>query len=103
MEKTWLTYVAHQLHSVPVPNADPQSIFADTDITNVLRSVGLWDTISRNRARNAEAVLDATLDDTTLSQGQKQLFCLARALLKRTGASNLLRTYHLDIDSCCTS
>lgn len=32
------------------------------------------------------AVLDSALDDCVLSQGQKQLFCLARAMLKKSKA-----------------
>lgn len=49
-------------------------MFPSAEITDILRSVGLWDVLATGRAENAEAVLDAKLNDTMLSQGQKQLF-----------------------------
>ncbi|KAH8702423.1 multidrug resistance-associated protein [Talaromyces proteolyticus] len=65
-------------------NADPLNIMTNTDIINALQSVELWDVLVANHIAHEEAVLDAKLNDSILSQGQKQLFCLARALLKKS-------------------
>ncbi|KAE8342586.1 hypothetical protein BDV24DRAFT_173847 [Aspergillus arachidicola] len=65
-------------------NVDPQNTLQSTEISLALRQVGVWDALSKGQTEDEEAVLDAKLDDATLSQGQKQLFCLARAFLKRS-------------------
>lgn len=52
---------------------DPQ---ANLLIIDSLRKVGLWDTVS------AHGGLSADMRTLPLSQGQKQLFCLARAILR---------------------
>lgn len=57
-------------------NADPFSKYQDEAILAVLDDVGLLDII-----RSAEGGLNASLDSLSLSRGQQQLFCLARALL----------------------
>lgn len=44
-----------------------------------LQKVGLWDVLL------AREGLDTQLDEVTLSQGQLQLLCLARAILNREG------------------
>jgi len=54
-----------------------QAILRMTDIT-----VGLWDLIvSKSEATNR---LDEPMDEGFLSHGQRQLFCLGRALLKKS-------------------
>ncbi|KAI9928790.1 hypothetical protein MW887_002008 [Aspergillus wentii] len=58
-------------------NADPTGCCFDRDILDALKSVHLLSTIEEN-----EAGLDADIDDLHLSHGQKQLFCLARAILR---------------------
>ncbi|KAF7713845.1 Uncharacterized protein PECH_000838 [Penicillium ucsense] len=71
-------------------NADPLHQTSDAQIIDALRAVGVWDSLvigsSGVDAEQAteEECLGSTLDENVLSQGQKQLFCLARALLKKS-------------------
>ncbi len=57
-------------------NADPQQAATDDAIITALKAVKLWDVISEKGG------LDADVDEVHLSHGQKQLFCLARAMLR---------------------
>lgn len=69
-------------------NLDPAKEASDEDITSALHKVGLWSVLEAKLAnRNATGrgvgeVLDVLMDAELLSHGQRQLFCLARALLK---------------------
>ncbi|KAJ5142866.1 uncharacterized protein N7515_001653 [Penicillium bovifimosum] len=65
-------------------NADPVNIASSTQMIDALQSVGVWDSLVAHHGGTDEEILDSILDDSILSQGQKQLFCLARALLKRS-------------------
>ncbi|KAJ6175652.1 hypothetical protein N7485_002566 [Penicillium canescens] len=65
-------------------NADPAGKVSSLQIVDALKSVGVWSILTSSHRGTDEEVLDSTLDDSILSQGQKQLFCLARALLKRS-------------------
>ncbi|KAJ5591589.1 multidrug resistance-associated protein [Penicillium hispanicum] len=65
-------------------NADPQGTLASADIIDALRCVGVWDILAASHEKTDEDLLDTKLDDGMLSQGQQQLFCLARALLKKS-------------------
>jgi ATP-binding cassette subfamily C (CFTR/MRP) protein 1 len=59
-------------------NAYPwKDTVSDQTIIEALERVGLWDKVK------SLGGLDATLDENLLSHGQRQLFCLARALLRR--------------------
>lgn len=58
-------------------NADPTGICTDQDILNALRSVQLLPAIQE------KGNLDTDIDEIHLSHGQKQLFCLARAILRQ--------------------
>ncbi|KAK4122121.1 P-loop containing nucleoside triphosphate hydrolase protein [Parathielavia appendiculata] len=58
-------------------NLDPQHAASESDCVSALQAVSLWEFIS------ARGGLDAPLSPDTLSQGQKQLFNLARAILRR--------------------
>ncbi|ODA76961.1 hypothetical protein RJ55_07478 [Drechmeria coniospora] len=63
------------LHGSVRENLDFAETASDERIEEVLRTVGLWEIIE------SRGGLDEDLDDT-LSQGQRQLFCLARAMIK---------------------
>ncbi|CZR37033.1 uncharacterized protein FPRO_02707 [Fusarium proliferatum ET1] len=58
-------------------NVDPLGIYSDVEIKEALRLVELYDSIERHGG------LDASFDQDTLSHGQKQLFFLARAVLRK--------------------
>lgn len=58
-------------------NADIMGLFSDSQITAALKQIGVWDAIE------SRGGLNALLEDHPLSQGEQQLFCLARAILKR--------------------
>lgn len=70
-------------------NVDPLGIASDEDIIEALKCVEIWRALgsATNSDTDSGVLLDAILTDTSLSEGQKQLFCLARALLKK---SNIL-------------
>jgi len=57
-------------------NADPKKSVTDRAIIDALKSVGLWEIFKANGG------LDANIEHVYLSHGQKQLFCLARAMLR---------------------
>ncbi|KMU74591.1 multidrug resistance-associated protein 5 [Coccidioides immitis RMSCC 3703] len=57
-------------------NADPTGFLSDGAIINALKSVHLWSVVDENGG------LDADIDDLHLSHGQRQLLCLARAMLR---------------------
>ncbi|KAE8328221.1 P-loop containing nucleoside triphosphate hydrolase protein [Aspergillus sergii] len=58
-------------------NADIMGASNDEEIISVLKQVGIWEAIE------SRGGLDAILEDHPLSQGEQQLFCLARAILKK--------------------
>jgi ABC-type multidrug transport system fused ATPase/permease subunit len=57
-------------------NADPTGTRTDRDILDALKSVQILPAIEEKGS------LDTDIDEIHLSHGQKQLFCLARALLR---------------------
>ncbi|KAJ5898747.1 hypothetical protein N7495_003491 [Penicillium taxi] len=57
-------------------NMDPSDIKSPEQIERALRRVELWDVVV------AKGGLDVALDANFFSHGQRQLFCLARALLR---------------------
>jgi ATP-binding cassette subfamily C (CFTR/MRP) protein 1 len=74
-------------HSAPFSDLDSEvsdTMISDRTIIAALEKVDLWDLISRRGG------LDVNISDLGLSQGQKQLFCLARALLKKDDAKVLI-------------
>lgn len=64
------------LHGSVRENLDPLEVATDERLTEVLGSVHLWDFFE------SRGGLDEDLNDETLSHGQRQLFCLARAVIK---------------------
>jgi len=65
-------------------NIDPLGRAPSTEIIDALQRVDIWKSLTKRADDSTEAVLETKLDQSIMSQGQKQLFCLARALLKRS-------------------
>lgn len=57
-------------------NVDPKKCTSDASIIEALKSVHLWTNIKEKGG------LDIDIEKVFLSHGQKQLFCLARAMLR---------------------
>ncbi|KAL7785438.1 multidrug resistance-associated protein [Trichoderma afarasin] len=68
-------------------NLDPHNNFTAEDCIDVLDRVGLWIAVK------AHGGLDACLSTASYSQGQKQLFSLARAILRRRGRKRELENH----------
>lgn len=65
-------------------NADPLQQCTDKEITLALKAVQLWEIVIKNSSPTHHShPLDVDIEELHLSQGQKQLFCLARAMLRK--------------------
>jgi ABC-type multidrug transport system fused ATPase/permease subunit len=64
--------------------SEEESKQRDQQIQSTLEKVGLWKTIE------ARGGLTENMDSNSLSQGQMQLFMLARAMMRQTGSRLLL-------------
>ncbi|KAF4334279.1 multidrug resistance-associated [Fusarium beomiforme] len=64
-------------------NMDPCNTASDDEIRNALERVGIWSVI-KAKIDDDKDPLEEKMDENFLSHGQRQLFCLARALLKRS-------------------
>ncbi|KAI1076073.1 ABC multidrug transporter [Whalleya microplaca] len=69
------------LHGTLRENMDPFHRAEDTRIESVLRTVGLWEQLAEARGGEDE-LLDGDMEEETLSHGQRQLLCLARAAVR---------------------
>lgn len=64
-------------------NLDPCNKSSDEEIRSALERVGIWSVI-RAKVDDEKDPIDEKMDENFLSHGQRQLFCLARALLKKS-------------------
>ncbi|OBT89053.1 hypothetical protein VE02_02018 [Pseudogymnoascus sp. 03VT05] len=64
------------LHGSVRENVDPLETASDERIIEVLRAVNMWDCFESRDG------LDGDVEEEKLSHGQRQLFCLARAIIK---------------------
>ncbi|CAG7565483.1 unnamed protein product [Fusarium equiseti] len=64
-------------------NLDPCNESSDAEIRSALERVGIWSVI-RAKVDDKKDPIDEKMDENFLSHGQRQLFCLARALLKKS-------------------
>ncbi|KAJ5209119.1 ABC transporter integral membrane type 1 [Penicillium cf. viridicatum] len=71
-------------------NADIMGLSRDSEIISVLKEIGVWAAIE------SRGGLDVLLEDHPLSQGEQQLFCLARAILKRQTSNGGCQVLILD-------
>lgn len=68
-------------------NADPLLQRSDADIVRALKAVGIWDAITaklEDVSTTEGNPLEAIMDDNLLSHGQRQLFVIARAMLRKS-------------------
>jgi ABC-type multidrug transport system fused ATPase/permease subunit len=64
------------LHGTVRENIDPFDTATDERIAEVLHDMGMWELFE------ARGGLDGDMNDETLSHGQRQLFCLGRAVIR---------------------
>jgi ATP-binding cassette, subfamily C (CFTR/MRP), member 1 len=65
------------LHGTIRYNIDPARIASDEDIRHILERLHLWDTVAQKGG------LNTPLLDGMFSHGQRQILCLARAMVRK--------------------
>ncbi|KAJ6131184.1 ABC transporter integral membrane type 1 [Penicillium sp. IBT 18751x] len=71
-------------------HADVIGLSTDSEIISVMKQIGVWAAIE------SRGGLDALLEDHPLSQGEQQLFCLARAILRKRASGGGYQVRILD-------
>ena len=75
---------AFLFHGTIRMNLDPKNEYCDDDLYEVMTKSGFLSTINDWNKSDINNILNMNLKDNSLSQGQKQLMCLSRALLHKS-------------------
>lgn len=75
---------AFLFHGTIRMNLDPKNEYCDDDLYEVMTKSGFLSTINDWNRSDINNILNMNLKDNSLSQGQKQLMCLSRALLHKS-------------------
>lgn len=65
-------------------NADPLEEQTDRQIISAMQRVGMWSVIKAKFGADGKDPLDQKMSESSFSHGQRQLFCLGRAVLKES-------------------